>query len=69
MTHSVIPGATEFAASSVRVRRRLRTSVVVRGLRGNDLQDVPVLDHLAVLVEPEDVDARVVCRSSNRERH
>jgi hypothetical protein len=38
--------------------------LVGRGLR-DDLQHVPVLDHLAVLVEPEDVDpgALIVTRS------
>ena len=32
----------------------------MRGLRRNDLQNVPVLDDVAIVVEPEDVDPRPV---------
>src|SRR5438128_11174332 len=38
----------------------LEHAVLVGGRLGDDLQDVPVLDDLAVVVEPEDVDCAVV---------
>jgi hypothetical protein len=38
----------------------LEHSILVGGCLGDDLQDVPVLNELAVLVEPEDVDPGVV---------
>ena len=38
----------------------LEHPILVGGCLGDDLQDVPVLNDLAVLVEPEDVDPGVV---------
>src|SRR3954451_11277371 len=46
--------------SAARQGRSSEHPVVVGGVVGDDLQDIPVLDDLAVGVEAEDVDAGVV---------